>query len=100
VIIGSVGVAGIGLGAGFGFAALSTLNEAERECAAPYTHCSAQSIGTRGTAVTFGDVSTAGFVAGAALLAGGLTLYLTAPAEPTRVGFQWAPGRVGVTGEF
>ena len=46
-------------------------------------------------------VSTVGFIAGGVLLAGGLTLYFTAPrGDSPRVGLEARPGGFAVSGEF
>jgi hypothetical protein len=71
VVTGSVGVAGIALGAVFGAMALSTKSsDCNNGLCKP---------GTSSTAYGQGTVSTIGFVAGGVLLAGGVTLFLVAP---------------------
>jgi hypothetical protein len=72
VVTGAVGVVGVALGAVFGGLAIATRGS---DC--PGGAC--QSASDRSTAYTQGTVSTVGFVAGGALLAGGLTLFLVAP---------------------
>jgi hypothetical protein len=55
----------------------------------------------RSHAVTGATLSTVGFIAGGVLLAGGVTLFLTAPkGESPRVGFEARPGGFAVNGEF
>ena len=50
---------------------------------------------------TYGTISTVGIIAGGVLLAGGVTLYFTAPkAQTPRLGMQVAPGMLGLTGGF
>ena len=72
--VGGVGVAGLIVGSIFGIEALSTKS----------SHCHGDggcSPGEASTALTQGNVSTVGFVAGGILAAGGLTLVLVAPAR-------------------
>ncbi len=72
--VGGVGVAGLVVGSIFGIEALSTKS----------SHCRSDggcSPGEASTALTQGNVSTAGFIAGGILAAGGLTLVLLAPAR-------------------
>jgi serine/threonine-protein kinase len=76
LIAGGVGIVGLGLGAGFGLAALSFKS----------AHCDSSGTcdpGTSQTAYDRGTVSTVGFVAGGVLLGLGVTLFLVAPSGGT-----------------
>jgi hypothetical protein len=76
LVAGGLGIVGLGLGAGFGLAALSTKS----------AHCDSSGACDPGTARTAYDratVSTAGFVAGGVLLGLGATLFLLAPSGGT-----------------
>jgi hypothetical protein len=100
LVTGGIGVAGLAVGGVFGALASSSWKTAQRECP-DHTGCSAQAINDRSHAVTDATVSTVGFIAGGVLLAGGLTLYFTAPrADSPRVGLEARPGGFAVSGEF
>jgi hypothetical protein len=100
LVAGGVGVVGLGLGAVFGVLASSSWKTAQSECP-DHTGCSPQAMNDRSHAVTDATASTVGFIAGGALLAGGLTLFLTAPkGDSPRAGFEARPGGFAVSGEF
>jgi hypothetical protein len=72
LVTGIVGLGGLGAGAAFGLEALATKSD----------HCGANGLcsgGAASTAYSQGTVSTVGFVAGAALLAGGVAMFVLAP---------------------
>ena len=100
LVFGVAGIAGLAVGGIFGAKASSAWNTAQHECPS-HVGCSTQAITDHNSAFTFATVSTAGFIAGGVLLAGGLTLYLAAPKgnSPT-VGLQAAPGGLAVSGGF
>jgi hypothetical protein len=80
VVITGAGIAGVIVGSAFGIISISKNNEADRECTPPgYTRCSAKGIDAGNSATSAGNISTIAFIAGGALVAGGLTLYFTAP---------------------
>jgi hypothetical protein len=97
---GSVGLAGIVTGAVFGGLSLSALSTLNGECPS-HTHCSQQAFNDRNNAMTYATVSDVGIIAGAVLVAGGVTLWFTAPKEqvPT-TGLQIVPGGLRLTGRF
>jgi hypothetical protein len=98
--VGAAGVAGVGVGTVFGLMASSKLSTAEGECPS-HTSCPTQAVHDRSTTLTYAAVSTTGFIAGGALLAGGVTLYFTAPrTEAPRVGLSLAPGELRLAGRF
>src|ERR1019366_4309896 len=80
VMVGVVGVAGVALGAVFGEMAKSDNNEASGHCLNDMA-CDPQALSLTSSARREATASTIGFVAGGALLAGGVVLFLTAPAH-------------------
>ncbi len=85
-----VGVVGVAVGTIFGLSAISKNNAAGRECnGAACTN--ADGVSLTSSARQAATVSTIGFVAGGALLAGGLGLYLLAPKERGGVALRVAP---------
>jgi hypothetical protein len=103
-VSGGAGLAGIVVGSIFGGMTFSSWSSAKSLCAPPYDGCSAAATSDRSNAVTFGTVSTVGFIAGGVLLAGGIALYFTAPkAEkppPVSIGLRLSPGAFGLAGSF
>ncbi|MDP8998715.1 MAG: hypothetical protein M3O46_01240 [Myxococcota bacterium] len=87
--LGATGAAGIALGSVLGLVAKATYDNAlQTECvAADPKNCTAQGLVDGHTAYTQATASTIAFIAGGALLLGGVVIYLTAPAS----------GEVGVT---
>ncbi len=71
IVTGAVGVAGLAFGTVFGVLALSTKGS---DCSNGLCN-----PGSSSTAYTRGNMSTAGFIAGGVLLAGGVTMFLLAP---------------------
>ena len=80
LVVGSAGLAGVAAGGIFGALTFSTWSKANDECPS-HLGCSTSATNDRSSAVTFGTVSTVAFIAGGALLAGGITLYFTAPKD-------------------
>jgi hypothetical protein len=80
---GGAGVLGIGLGAVFGGLASSDWSSAKSKCMGQPASCttspSSEGFKDESSASTKATVSTIGFIAGGALVAGGVTLFLTAP---------------------
>jgi hypothetical protein len=76
---GGVGVAGLAVGAIFGSFALSKKGTVSSECGVggDATACSPAGLKAVDAGRTFGNVSTVGFVAGGALLATGVVLFVT-----------------------
>jgi len=76
IVAGGVGVVGIAVGSVFGFVAMARKNDAESACPAD---CSDQrGMNLWQDAGRAGNVSTAAFIAGGVMLAGGAALWLTA----------------------
>ncbi|MGO9710319.1 MAG: hypothetical protein ACLQBL_15740 [Polyangiaceae bacterium] len=79
---GGVGIVAVVVGAVLGLVAKSTYNNAISYCpSGPPSPCSSQGVRESGTAHDQATASTVAFVAGAALLAGGTAIYLTAPRD-------------------
>jgi hypothetical protein len=78
IALGASGVAVLGVGIAFGLIASSQWSDAMNHCIGG---CAAGSPARdeRTHALTFGDLSTVGFIVGPALIAGGAVLYFTAP---------------------
>lgn len=93
VLVAGVGVAGIAVGSVFGVMAGSQKNDAASQCNGSV--CNATGISDLNDARTKATVLTVGFIAGGALLAGGVVLYLVAPRAPTRTGLGVGPGADG-----
>lgn len=100
VVAGGVGLAGLAVGGVFGGLTFSAWSHVNAECPS-FAGCSAEAQSNHANAVTFGTVSTVSFIAGGALLAGGLTLYLVAPKDRSpSVGIWMAREGLGLTGRF
>ena len=82
--LGAAGVAGVAAGAVFGILASSRWHAQQRDCASS-TNCPdhAQAVSDHNAMTTEGTVSTVAFIAGGALLAAGVTLFLVKPGEAT-----------------
>ena len=88
ILMGSTGVVGLGLGAIFAGLAASQWSTAKSECAGQPKSCTTGNSVTNGfqdeqSASSKATVATVGFIAGGALVAGGLAVYLTAPKATT-----------------
>ncbi len=100
ITLGVVGLVGVGLGAGFGISATSKANRANELCTG--SECrSPEGVSLTDDARTAATISTIGFVAGGALLASGVVLYLLAPsasksATTTRISPVAMPGGAGL----
>jgi hypothetical protein len=80
--VGGVGVVGVVLGSVFGVQAIGKNNEAKDHCRPDDPSlCDATGVGLLSDVETAGNVSTVAFVVGGAALAGGVVLFLTAPAK-------------------
>jgi hypothetical protein len=80
IVVGVGGLALVGLGAGFGLSAKSSLDasNADNHCRAQ-NKCDAVGVAARDDAKSAALISTIGFIAGGAALIGGTVLYFTAP---------------------
>ncbi|MDP9151748.1 MAG: hypothetical protein M3O36_17635, partial [Myxococcota bacterium] len=77
--LGGVGVAGVTLGAVFGLAAKSKLDQSNAGFCDATDHCNASGLALRKDATQAAMGSNIGLAIGGAALATGLVLYLTAP---------------------
>ncbi len=78
VVVGA-GVAGLAVGGVFGLLAKHSYDSATATCGTVPTNCTSQGVDDGATAYAQATVSTAAFIAGGTLLAGGLVIALTAP---------------------
>jgi hypothetical protein len=76
--LGGLGIVGLGVGSIFGLRAISK-NKESNEQGCDRNMCPRDAAATRRSATDAGNVSTVMFIVGGAALAGGITLYLTAP---------------------
>lgn len=97
--VGAAGVVGVVIGSVFGARAFSTWSDAKQNHCGGGTVCDEEGLALGDRARSAGTVSTVAFVAGGALVAGGVALWLTAPsprdAPSTKRGLFVAP-RLGV----
>lgn len=75
--LAGAGVIGAGVGIGFGLASIGDRNESRVHCVGDL--CDADGVRMRDDAIRHGNVATVAVLAGAAAIAGGLALVLTAP---------------------
>lgn len=78
LVVAGVGVAGLAVGGVTGLMAMSANDDAKKLCPNDGACASRDGVDKNDKAKTFALVSTVGFVAGGALLAGGAVLWLTA----------------------
>jgi hypothetical protein len=80
LVVAGVGLVGVGLGTAFGVIASGKLSDsnADNHCDAQNT-CDATGLGLRSDAQSAATISTVGFIAGAVLIAGGITMFVLAP---------------------
>lgn len=100
LVFGGVGVVGLGLGAFFGLQASSKWSDAKSKCTDYPYGCNTDATDLRSSAHSQATVSTVAFVAGGALLATGVVLYLTAPSKKESVALAFGPGSAFVQGSF
>lgn len=107
VVAGGAGVAGIVVGAIFGAFASSVQNREKSDCSTSACPNHAQGVADYDAANQNATVSTVGFVAGGALVAAGVVLWLTAPSgRATPAGVRVSPAltangaRLGLEGSF
>jgi hypothetical protein len=88
LVVGGVGVVGLGLGAAFGFVAISKKNEAQSACPGQSECPTPDGVSKWNDVVSNGNVSTVAFIVGGVGLAAGVVLWLTAPSSSTGEGPQ------------
>lgn len=93
LVLGGIGLAAIGVGTYFGFAAHATWNDAKNACPLRTTCPDDEGARLSSSARRQANASTIAFVAGGAALFGGAVLYITAPkGRSTTVGATPLPG--------
>lgn len=100
LVFGGAGIVGIGLGTFFGLQASSKWSDAKSKCTDYPFNCGAEGTDLRSSAHSAATVSTVAFVAGGALLATGVVLYLTAPSNKQSVALAVGPSAAFVQGSF
>jgi serine/threonine-protein kinase len=100
LVLGGAGVVGVGLGTFFGLRASSKWSDAKAKCTDYPYGCGSEGTDLRSGARSAGNVSTIAFIAGGALLATGVVLYLTAPTKKESVALSVGPQSVFVQGSF
>ncbi|MEO8875366.1 MAG: hypothetical protein ABI461_07255 [Polyangiaceae bacterium] len=100
--VAGVGVVGVAVGAVFGLIASGKKGDAGNNCNADLSKCNASGVSDMSSARSSATISTVGFIAGGALLAGGVVLYLTAPKanQEKAVGLRIAPNGAGANLTF
>ena len=96
LVVGGVGVAGIVVGSVFGIMAKSSWDDAKSLCHNFPTNCYGNFSSDKSTADGQATVSTVAFIAGGALIAGGVILYLTAPRATVAVAPSVGLGSAGL----
>lgn len=80
LVLGGLGVVGVGVGSFFGLRAIQKNKDAEESCSG--SSCSTPGgVDLTNDALSAARISNVAFLAGGALLAGGVVLYLTAPKQ-------------------
>lgn len=100
LVLGGAGIVGVGLGTFFGLRASSKWSDAKEKCTDYPYGCGAEGTDLRSSASSAGAVSTIAFVAGGALIATGVVLYLTAPSKKESVALSVGPQSLFVQGNF
>ena len=94
IVLGAVGVVGVGVGAITGAAASSRWSKAQSECSSSTCGSTnyADAVSDQKGAQSAATLSTLGFVAGGALLAAGVVVFITAPkGEGASTGLRVTP---------
>jgi hypothetical protein len=95
-----VGVAGVIVGGIFGGLAIGKKNDAAPGCTADFSKCNSASKAIVDDALTFANVSTVAFIAGGALAAVGLVVFLLAPSSKEHVSAWVSPTGIVIGGVF
>lgn len=99
LVLAAIGVAGLGVGAGYGLAAMSRHDEAQKDC--PRATCPDQSgVDLWNSAHTAGTISTVAFIGGGVALAAGAVLWLTGKPEAASTQVSFGPGSVALRGAW
>jgi hypothetical protein len=97
-VLGSVGIAGLGVGAVTGILAITRKNEVARLCPEP-GQCTSEGVAIEGTGKALAAASTVAFAAGLASLGVGTYLVLSNREKPTTtatIAPLWLPGGAGL----
>lgn len=97
------GVAGLALGGIMGGLAMAKLDESNADGHCVGNQCDRAGFDARNLSLTFGDVSTAAFVIGGVLTAGGVVLVATAPGKKSaekKAALRVLPGGLSFEGSF
>lgn len=100
LVVGGAGIVGLGLGTFFGLQASSKWSDAKAKCTDYPFDCTTDGTNLRSSARSAGTVSTVAFVAGGALLATGVVLYLTASKSKESVALGLGPSSASLSGTF
>ena len=79
IAVAGVGVVGVAVGAVFGLVASGKKGDAGNNCNPDLSRCNSTGVSDMSSARSSATIATVGFIAGGALVAGGVVLYLTAP---------------------
>jgi serine/threonine-protein kinase len=98
IIVGGLGVLGIGVGSVFGIRAIVKQDESNAE---DHCHdgnlCDETGLALREEGHSAGTVSTVMFIVGGVALAGGVTLFVTAPSPASTTSAKVAVGPGGIS---
>jgi hypothetical protein len=102
IAVAGVGVVGVAVGVVFGLIATGKKGDTANNCNADLSRCNAAGVDAMSSARSSATISTIGFIAGGALVTGGVVLYLTAPkkSEEKAVAFRITPTGSGATLSF
>lgn len=102
IAVAGVGVVGVAVGAIFGLVAIGKKGDTSSNCNSDLSRCNSAGVDAMSSARSSATISTVGFIAGGALLVGGVVLYVTAPkpGEEKTVGFRLSPNGSGATLSF
>ncbi len=102
IAVAGVGVVGVAVGSIFGLVAIGKKGDTTSNCNSDLSRCNSAGVDAMSSARSSATISTVGFIAGGALLAGGIVLYVTAPKpnEEKTVGFRISPNGPGATLSF
>ena len=96
LLVGGVGLVSLGVGTAFGLIAFDKYDESNDGHCDDANQCDQTGVDLRDEGLTAGTVSTAMFVVGGIALAGGLTLFVTAPTATDSVKAKVSVGPGGV----
>jgi hypothetical protein len=102
IAVAGVGVVGVAVGSIFGLVAIGKKGDTNGNCNSDLSRCNTAGENAMSSARSSATISTVGFIAGGALLVGGIVLYVTAPkpGEEKTVGFRLTPNGSGANLSF